>query len=189
MRRQRIKKIGLLLLACIIIAIFSYVVGGEIGVKLTEENTSAYTGIISRVDITHVDGQAHLYINTYGRRTTLLLPFGINNNISETDMDSLFVGQTITYRIENNKEINWDKTEHVFIVALRVGETDILTLEQYRSILSEGEMIFKQFCIGFLLVLVVFFLWLLCSVIQYNKRKRRIIRGQGDGSPVSSEKE
>lgn len=157
------------LLLCIIISLLSYIIGGKIRIELTEKNTTTYTGTISQVDITQTGGQSNLHIYTQERRTALYLP--LSKSLTETDINALSIGQTITFRVENGQKIDWDKTDYVFIIALRAGETDILTLEEHRNMLVKNENIFKCFCVGILLLLTIIFSWLLSSSIRQYKNK------------------
>ncbi len=136
----------------------------------TEGNTKAYTAVVSDVKVTRSGEQMYVDIYTEGNKTVLSISTITDKNMSEVDIEALYPGQTIEFRIDDSQEQNWGSANIINIVSLRAGSIDILTLEEYSVVMHSSSKTRRSFCVGIMILLIGIFMWSLYLVRSYKKK-------------------
>ena len=148
--------------------------------KLNENSTEVYSASVLDVEFVKESDPDYIKIDTAEYKAELRITYDILKTLTTEDTDKILTaerGDNITFRINKTDSDNLKNYNFVCIRSLSIGESDIFTLDDFNSTLTDENLQYEQKIIKFIIVysvLAVIVWGVLIVLINKNQKKYNV---------------
>ena len=174
------KKKGTIIAFCLSVFYAIGVLGGlyfsQKDMRLTEESTIEYSATVVEIKTWTASDDVYIEIITEEYGTALTVALAVSNQNGQDFLSDIFVGDTITFRIQERMKESLESKHMAIAVALRTARREYYSLEVYNEIMQvdASSAILAAVCLSCIaLTVAVYCLFRLTGVWPFKEKRDR----------------